>query len=208
MKGFISRTALASCLTAGLAALGGGCCGYYDVVDPCYPQRYNFAARKEVCEARYQQVHNGHVLDQTMWNWQFEPGTDKLNDAGKDHLIYLLRRRPCPDQCIYLATAEDVHECFGNGHSDLVYDPEHPEKFAEARADLDARRVVAIQKYLTAQTAGRGLAFHVVVHDPAEANSLASRMGVSLQLRDAPTTGVQGFLPPSSAGTGGTAGAR
>jgi hypothetical protein len=193
MKGFISRTALATCLTAGLAALGG-CCGYYDVVDPCYPQRYSFAARKEVCEARYQQCHNGHVLDQTMWNWQFEPGTDKLNPAGMDHLIYLLRRRPCPDQCIYLATAEDI-----------AYNPDAPEKFVEARADLDGKRVAAIQKYLNAQTSGRGLAFHVVVHDPAEADISAIPVSVAITLRNA---SFQGSLPGASTGTGGTSGQR
>ncbi len=183
MNGFISRIAVAACLSAGLAGLTG-CCGYYDVVDPCYPTRYNFAARKEVCEARYQQVHNGHILDQTVWNWQFKPGTDELNTAGKEHLIYLLRLRCCPDQCIYLATAEDVVECPANSHTDLTYDPEHPEKFAEARADLDSRRIVAIQKYLNAQTSGRGLAFHVTVHDPAEPNMPAEPIGNALRTRN------------------------
>jgi hypothetical protein len=192
MNGFITRTAMTVCLTAGLAGVTG-CCGYSDVVDPCYPTRYCFAARREVCEARYQQVHNGHVLDQTVWNWQFEPGTDKLNVAGMDHLIYLLRRRPCPDQCIYLATAED-----------LVYDPEHPEKFPEARADLDAKRIAAIQKYLTAQTAGRGLAFNIVVHDPAEADFQAIPEGNAITLRNA---GFQGVLPyGSGAPTGPSSG--
>src|SRR5262249_19171730 len=152
------------------------------------PARYGFAARKEVCEARYQQVHNGHVLDQTVWNWQFEPGTDKLNAAGMDHLVYLLRRRPCPDQCVYLATAEDI-----------TYDPEHPEKFPEARSALDGKRVAAIQKYLDAQTAGRGLGFHVVVHDPTEPDISAIPMGVAITLRSVPILGSAGYLPPSTA---------
>ncbi|MBY0524888.1 MAG: hypothetical protein K2R98_15900 [Gemmataceae bacterium] len=154
MKGFITKIVVAGSLAAGLAT---GCCGYYDVVDPCYPTRYNFTARTEVCAALTPQVKNGHVLDQTVWNWMFEKGTDSLNGMGTDHLIYLLRRRPCPDPTIYLATAED-----------LVYDAAAPEKFAEARGELDAKRIVAIQKYLTAQTAGRGINFQVSIHDPAD----------------------------------------
>jgi hypothetical protein len=202
MNGFISRIAVAACFAVGLSSLTG-CCGYNDVVDPCYPTRYNFAARKEVCEARYQQVHNGHILDQTVWNWHWKPGTEELNEAGRDHLIYLLRRRPCPDQCIYLATAEDINVCPANSHADLSYEPEHPERYVEARADLDSRRIVAIQKYLTAQTAGRGLAFHVVVHDPSEANFPAPPLGgvqlpvqSSIPLRNASFLGA---LPPGRA---------
>lgn len=191
MKGFITRTVVAACLAASLAGTAG-CCGYYDIVDPCYPTRYNFAARKEVCEARYQQVHNGHVLDQTVWNWQFDQGSDKLNPAGQEHLTYLLRRRPCPDQCIYLATAEDI-----------TYDPDHPEKFAEARADLDSRRIVAIQKYLTAQTAGRGLAFQVCVHDPAPADMSAVPMGFPpFLMLQSHYLGFTGTMPVTAAGAG------
>lgn len=197
MKGFISRTAAGACLTAGLVAACVGCCGYADVVDPCYPMRYEYAARKEVCEARYQQVHNGHVLDQTVWNWQFERdeknynlGTDKLNPAGMDHLLYLIRRRPCPDQCIYLATAQDIP----------VYDPEHPEKFSQDRRDLDAKRIAAIQKYISAQTEGRGLTFHVVTHDPAEPDLPASVMAQEIAIRNAAFIGT---LPTSGGGGGG-----
>lgn len=158
MNGFIAKIAAAACLAAGLA--GSGCCNYHDLVDPCYPQRYNFAARTEVCAALTPQVKNGHVLEQTVWNWQFEPGTDKLNAAGLTHLIELARRRPVPDPIVYLATAQTPQ--------DLTYDPARPEAFADARRDLDARRIMAVQKFLNAETADRGLAFQVAVHDPTE----------------------------------------
>jgi hypothetical protein len=196
MNGFISRTVVAACLASGLAA-ATGCCGYYDVVDPCYPARYNYAARKEVCEARYPQVHNGHVLDQTVWNWHFEPNGDKLTPGGMDHLIYLIRRRPCPDQKIYLATA-------GVEEIQPGYDPKEPEKFAQARSELDAKRTLALQKFVTAYTAGRGLAFEVIVHDPAPADLAATPMGISIGKWYAV---FQGALPGTQAGGAAVRGA-
>ena len=103
------------------------------------------------------QVQNGHILDQTLWNFCFEEGSDKLTEGGRDHLNGLVRRRPNPDGRIYLATARD-----------LGYDPANPQKYVDGRRDLDNRRVAAIQAYLGAQTAGRPMAFEVVVHDPME----------------------------------------
>src|SRR5437867_1886311 len=99
MKGFITRTVTVLCAGSGLALAGG--CWYRDIVDPCYPQRYEFVARQEVGAAFAPQVFNGHVLDQTIWNYQFEGGTDKLTPGGMEHLAYLARRRPFPDGVIY-----------------------------------------------------------------------------------------------------------
>jgi hypothetical protein len=200
MKGFISRAVLTACLTAGLAAAGGCCCGYYDVVDPCYPMRYSYAARKEVCEARYQQVHNGHVLDQTIWNWMFkhEEGgkpTAELNGAGMDHLMYIVRRRPCADATIYLATAQDI--------AYDAADAEGPTKFANARAELDAKRQEAIMRYVNAQAAGRNMApFTVCVHDPAESDMAATAMAISIAAHNASFVGA---LPLTSGGGAGGA---
>jgi hypothetical protein len=153
MKGFLRRAAL---VLGGGAAAAGGCC-YRDIVDPCWPQRYNAMARAEVNAAMAPQVQNGHVLDQTVWNYQFEVGTDKLTAGGLEHLAYLARRRPQPDCVVYLQTAQDV-----------LNDPAAPDKMTEARQDLDAKRIVAVQKFLNAQTAGRHADFQVLVHDPAD----------------------------------------
>ncbi len=90
------------------------------------------------------QIANGHVLDQTVWNSDFEAGSDKLTGGGMEHLAYMARRRPQPDPVVYLETAQDVY-----------YDPAKPNEMTDKRADLDARRVAAAQKFLTAQTAGR-----------------------------------------------------
>jgi hypothetical protein len=157
MKGFIAKAVSAACLTGAL--LGAGCAGYQHVVDPCYPERYISQAQKEVCEPLATQVHNGHILDQTIYNWMFETGTAKLNPAGMEHLTYIVRRRPAPDPCVYIATAE---------LEDIRYDAEHPDGFPQARAKLDGDRVEAVQNYLNAQTSGRGYIFQVTVHDPAE----------------------------------------
>src|SRR5262249_50673817 len=186
MKGFIRKSLAALCLAGGLTG-GGGCNAYRDLVDPCYPERYEFAASQEVHAALAPQVYNGHVLDQTVWNYQFETGTDRLNAGGMEHLAYLARRRPCPDPCVYLQTAQDI-----------PYDPAAPDRFAEQRARLDNQRIQALQNYLSAQTAARHMTFDVVVHDPAEVGIEAVPIGVSLQKM---YSGSQGILP-STAGAG------
>src|SRR5271165_4337244 len=108
MKGLMRRAAtwLGSAV---VAASGLGCCGpglglgtgtgqtYRDIVDPCYPERYNDMARKEVNADFSAQVLNGEVLDQTVWIYYFDPGTDKLTEGGLDQLAYIARRRPAPD---------------------------------------------------------------------------------------------------------------
>lgn len=192
MNGFIGKTMAAAVLAAGLA--GAGCCNYHDLVDPCYPQRYNFAARTEVCAALTPQVKNGHVLEQTVWNWMFgdpgQKGSDRLNAAGMAHLTTLARTRPAPDPIIYLATAQDI-----------TYNPEAPEgAFADARRELDSKRIGAIQKYLTAQTADRGLAFQVAVHDPAEPDLPARAT------HNAIITWYPAFIGSASGSTGGGGG--
>lgn len=155
MKGLISKTLAALCC---VSAVGGmGCYGYRDLVDPCYPIRYNYMARQEVNVGMAPQVQNGHVLDQTIWNFYFEPNSDKLTTGGLERLAYIARRRPCPDTVLYLQTAQDV-----------VYDQANPEKMVEVRQTLDGRRIAAVQAYLTAQTANRPTQFQILVHDPAE----------------------------------------
>jgi hypothetical protein len=182
MKGFIAKAVTVAGL-GGLAAAGGGCNAYREVVDPCYPARYEYMARREIDESFTPQVNNGHVLDQTVWNYHFEKkfeenpktkvvvgyGTADLTPGGLEHLAYLARRRPHPDPIIYLQTAQDI-----------PYDPDHPEQFVENRRRLDEARIVAIQKYLSAQTAGRDVAFQIAIHDPADPGIAAVPAGRSV----------------------------
>ena len=104
MKGLIRKGAAGLGCAAALAGTGG-CYTYRDLVDPCYPARYEYMARREVNTALAPQVINGHVLDQTIWNHMFEPNTDKLTPGGVAHLAYLARRRPAPDPTVYVQTA-------------------------------------------------------------------------------------------------------
>ena len=87
-------------------------------------------------------MQNGHILDQTVYNTQFEPGTDRLNAGGMDQLDNLVRRRPVPDPRIFLATARD-----------LAYDPGNPDGYKTAQDDLNNKRAIAIQKYVGAERA-------------------------------------------------------
>jgi len=197
MNGFISKTLAAACVAASLA--GAGCCGYYDMVDPCYPQRYNFTARTEVCGTLTPQVKDGHILDQTIWNWMFDSQPDKrdqLNAAGLEKLNELIRRRPVPDPVVYLATAQVGTE--------LTYDPDHPEALLERRHDLDTRRVVAVQKYLNAQTADSGMAFQVLVHNPTEPDLSGAAIAGTIRTWYAGWGGVAGGAA-SGGGGGGAA---
>jgi hypothetical protein len=152
MKGFILKTVVGVALLSPLV----GCACYRSIVDPCWPERYNAQARGSVNEAFAAQSYNGHVLDQTIWNYQFEKGTDHLNPAGVVQLQYLARRRPYPDARLFLQTAND-----------LYYDGDGaPEQAIQARNDLNNRRIAAIQKALAVQTNGHGV-FTVEIHDPA-----------------------------------------
>jgi hypothetical protein len=191
MNGFITRTCGLACLAAGLASLAG--CKLYDCfVDPCYPERYEWEARQPVYEAFGTQAANGHVLDQTVWSYQFEPGTDKLTPAGMLHLDYLARRRPEPDPKVWLQTASDV-----------AYDPAAVEKFVNGREELNQKRVQAIYKYLQATTAGRPVAFEVAVHDPALPSQAGPPVALSIQRNYA---NAQGILPLQGTGPGLTSG--
>jgi hypothetical protein len=169
MKGLVTKLIAAVALAAPLAS--SGCYHYQKCVDPCWPERYNAMARKEVVASFAPQVQNGHTLDQTLYNNAFEMSGDKLAPGGMDQLDTLLRRRPSPDPRIFLATARDLN-----------YDPNNPDSYVRAREDLDNRRATAIQKYVSAQTAGRPMSFEVVVHDPAPVGDHADPVNRSIRL--------------------------
>jgi len=193
MKGFIAKTVTTVGLSGAALGLINGCY-YRDVVDPCYPQRYEYAARMEVNQALAPQVRNGHILEQTVWNYEFEPGTARLTPGGMDHLAYLARRRPAPDTAIYLQIAQPP---------DIAYDPKAPDKFSEARAKLDNERIQSIQTYLAAETSGRNLTFNVVMHDPGEVGISAIALQRSILAEQAAS---QGVLTRQSVGGGGGGG--
>jgi hypothetical protein len=176
MKGFIRTTFAGLCLGSSALALGGGCAWYRDVVDPCYPDRYNAEARSVLRGTFDNQAFNGHVLDQTIWNYHFEHDergnpTDRLTVAGQDRLKYIVRRRPTPDGKVYLQTANDI-----------PIPVTEIESLPGRRQDLDARRAQAIQRFLTADTAGRNcmVAWDVAIHDAAPTGLPSTTQGGAL----------------------------
>ncbi len=169
MNRMMRAAAAAAILTSGLGSIGcvgtgGGARGeghgpigdhWRNAADPCYPERYNHAARQAVIAPFAQQVHNGHALNQTVWNYYFEAGTDKLTSAGMEKLDSIARTRPSPDPKLYIQASRDLSLTADNAG-----------KIADLRTDLDVKRAVAIQKYMGTQPAiGGAVAYEVYVHD-------------------------------------------
>ena len=191
------RAALLGLFLAGGSVATTGCGGgehYRNLVDICEFDRHNAQARQEAIMGFNPQVQNGQILDQTIWNYDFDPGTDKLNPTGQDKLLQIVRHRPAPDFRIFLATTRD-----------LGYDQAHPEQFAEESRELDAKRVVAIQKYLGAMTAGRPMTFQVDVHDPNPEIGLYAEQGLrAFRSQNAVYTGTSGGGGGGFSGGGGS----
>ena len=130
---------------------------YNSCVDPCWPDRYSAQARAETLSPFANHVANGQVIDSTVFNGDFEGGTDRLSPGGMAKLDIFTRRRPTATTKVFVQTARDT-----------VYDPAKPADYAKTRADLDSKRAAAVQQYLTASTSGRDLTFDVAVIDPAD----------------------------------------
>ena len=162
MNGFIKKAVAGSCLSAGLISFLVGCDHYRDLVDPCYPERYNAEAKHSAHDMLNVQNDKGHILEQTVWNWHFEPDpktggpSDRLNGAGMAVLQRISRTLPCPDFQLYLQNAQDMPYVEGVS----------PEKLVKARNDLNERRAQAVQRFMAVQSAihGGGV-YHVAVHD-------------------------------------------
>ena len=106
MNGFIRRASLCTCFGASLVALLGCVPAYRELVDPCWPERYNYQARNSVRAAFDAQAANGHALDQTIWPEYFD-GRNRLTERGEERLRYLALRRPAPDPKVYLQKSGD-----------------------------------------------------------------------------------------------------
>jgi uncharacterized membrane protein YgcG len=130
---------------------------YENYVDPCWPQRYSAVARDEALAPFATQAANGEIIAQTVWNYHFEAGTDRLTPSGIETLDMIVRKRPSPDAAVYVQTARD-----------LAYEHDKADKLAADRVALDAKRINQVQKYLAAQAAAKGTTFNVVALDPAD----------------------------------------
>jgi hypothetical protein len=193
MNGFIGKPMLFGLVLASCPAWGAGCYTYRDLVDPCYPQRYEAESRKVVYGSLTPQVNNGHVLDQTVWNYDFEPGTDKITPGGIQRLAYLVRRRPAADPVVYVQIAQDV-----------PMDSTNVSKSVDERAKLDYKRVDAVRRTLAGLSGNRNQVFDVLLHDPHEVGQAANMASRTVMLRDASAVGA---LPSSAGSAAGGAGA-
>jgi hypothetical protein len=192
MNGFIKRTIAITCL-GGLVAFAGCCCEkkrLCELYDNCWPDRYDYQAAMSVNTTFGAQVFNGHILDQTIWTYQFKNATAELTPDGLQHLAYLARRRPCVDGKIWLQTAQDV-----------IYDPDQPEKLTADRTKLDSDRKEAILRYVNAETVGRPVAFTVDIHDAPTPGYMAVPYGIAI---DKHYKNFQGALPSGSVGGAGS----
>jgi hypothetical protein len=161
MKGFITKNTLRLCLSGACLVSLIGCYHYRELVDPCWPERYNAMARHGVRDPFYAQADKGHLLEQTVWNWMFDTDkaggpTENLNGAGMARLAQITRTLPAPDMQLFLQTAQDVP--YTNGVA--------PEKIVAQREQLNKRRIDSILRFMSTQTpAGGSGAFQVAVHD-------------------------------------------
>jgi hypothetical protein len=184
------------CVTTGKGpsecAAGGGAI-YRQFVDPCYPERYNATARAEVLAPFAIQVNNGQFLNQTMWNWYFETGTDKLTTAGRAKLDSIAQTRPAPDTRLYLQAARDV-----------VVTNENMEKVGGVRDELTVRRAAAVQRYMSTQPQiGNPVAYEIFVHD-ADTSGIASAF--AMQAFRSQTLGYRGGIGGASGGASNATG--
>jgi len=152
--GLLAVLGAVGCATADRPSVQDRLADYYD---PCWPERYTSVARQEVLEPFAAQAMNGAVIDNTVWNYHFEPQTDRLTPAGLEKIDYLVRRRPGPETHLFVQTARD-----------LAYAPEAADKLVADRIALDTKRMAAVKKYFATQAAAKGVIPDVQVIDPAD----------------------------------------
>ena len=161
MNGFITKNTLRLCFSAASLVSLIGCYHYRELVDPCWPERYNAIARQSVRDMHNIQADKGHLLDQTIWNWQFEPekngaAGDKLNGAGMEVLRRISRTLPAPDMHLFVQNAQDIP----------YVDGVPPDKIINQREHLNRRRIDSILRFLATQpSAGGSASYQVAVHD-------------------------------------------
>lgn len=169
------------------AAGGGGV--YRSFVDPCWPERYNATARSEVIAPFAQQVNNGTVMNQTIWNWYFEKGSEKLTPAGMAKLDSIAQTRPSPEPRLYLQAARDLEATNDN-----------LDKIAGDRETLTQKRAATVMKYLGTQPAiGNPTTYEIFVHDTPTLGMPASFTAASIRDQQ---RGYVGTLPGAQGGSG------
>jgi hypothetical protein len=185
MTGQDLRARVACALGAGGVALAVCCLGRADGL-PSYhyvhqwPQPYAGQAQGQVAAAVALQAHNGHVLEQTFWNYYFKEGSADLRPAGRALLDRLVRREGEPVLGLYLQTARDVE-----------LSADHPGQYGRDQAALNAKRLQVISAYLAATRPD--VVFTLNVHDAAPTRMAA--LEADGPVRELRVT-AKGIIPP------------
>jgi hypothetical protein len=187
----VTKTVWAAALLGVLSTTG--CYGtFHEIVDPCYPERYNCKAREAVHSLSEAQIRNGMMYEQTLYVHHFDPAEGSLNAGGVAHLQRLASRRPAPETTIYLQTAQNSY--------DLDY--KKPEEYSSKRKDLDEKRKAAIEAYLKMERPDTN--FTVVLANPAKLG-LSGAEGSS-SIRNIRGTARGAFMIPGFQDSGGGGG--
>ncbi|MBA4188949.1 MAG: hypothetical protein C0467_13210 [Planctomycetaceae bacterium] len=141
MNRYTRAAAAALLMVSGFGSIGcvhtgkGGGERYRNVVDTSWPDRYNHAAQQAVLAPFAQQVTNGNFQERTLWNWYFEPGSERLHPAGMAKLNAMSHNYT--DTKIYLQHA-----------ADLPLTPDNADKVVELRHELTAKRAAVVREYM------------------------------------------------------------
>jgi len=139
MLGRILSKAGLGCAALALLSVTGCYGTLHEVVDPCYPERYNCKAREEVRAYRDMQEANGTAIEQTLFVHYFEPGKATLNDGGIAFLERVSHRRPAPEATVWIQTAQNTYDLDFNREAGTV---------AQKRNDLDNARKELVERFL------------------------------------------------------------
>jgi hypothetical protein len=175
---------------AGALLAVSGCYGtFHDVVDPCYPERYNCKAREEVRDIWDMQSRDGLALEQTLYVYHFEPGSEVLHPGGIALLTRLANRRPAPETVVFVQTAQNT--------IDLDY--KKPEEYANKRKELDEKRKTSVESFLRQERPD--VQFTVVVANPSKSGISGQEAATAIRgLRSSATGYIQ--IPGVSGGGG------
>lgn len=141
MSAGMRKSWLAGLLSASLVSLTGCYGTYNELVDPCYPERWNCQARSAVQSRVAMQAKNGLDMEQTLFTYHFEPGSDKITPSGQNILARIATRRPSSFKEVFIQNSFDAMPS-------TDFDANRAEEFQQKMRDLNERRKRNVIAYL------------------------------------------------------------
>ncbi|MBI2803914.1 MAG: hypothetical protein HYX68_02910 [Planctomycetes bacterium] len=198
MNGFIKQTTAVICFGAGVLALIG-CTHYREHVDPCWPERYNKAAQYSVKDMHNAQAFKGHILNQTVWEDDFDG--NKLKKSGMAKLHYIANREPTPAVMKLWLQNSDLSQIDPKKREKLEGDPA---EYKKEQDRVNAARLKAIMVYLETQRAGtQRTLYEIDIHNYEQPTYRADWTDKALQNleKNIQAGRQQIFITPSVSGT-------